>query len=90
MIGPAARNVVNRIVIRVVRGDNLSVPFFSLSHKSARLNFNVSDFMASYSHVSAAINADSKRRMEITRYACQSALMVLAYRRVGLYICILI
>lgn len=84
MIGPVARNVVNRIVIRVVRGDDPSIPFFlSLSYKSARLNFNVSDFIASYSHVSVAINGDSKRRMEIARCACQSALTVLAYRRAG-------
>lgn len=62
-------------------------PFFlSLAYKSVRLNFNVSNFIASYSHVSAAINAGSKRRMEIAWCACQSALIVLAYRRVDFYL----
>lgn len=86
MIEPAARNVVNKVVIRVVRGDDPSVPFFPfLSYKSTCLNFNISDFIAFYSHVSTAINVNSKRRMEIAWYACQSALMVLAYLRAGLH-----
>jgi len=55
-------------MFRVVYGDDPSVSFFlSLFYKSARLNFKILDFIASYSHVSVAINADSKRRMEIAR-----------------------
>lgn len=80
MIESAARNVVNRIMIRVVYKDNPSVLFFPLFYKSTRLNFNVSDFIASYSHVNAAINTDSKRRMEIARseYAYGSLIARLA------------